>query len=448
MALSIDGYNKLFKSFTDFAQERVNANDGKSIADANIETKLSGRKMLAVKHTTADSVHNWTRGLDLWIVNDRTRKLFRQTVAGMFGGESKIPESVKKAMLLSDYGQGKPLTARRIMAVKQAIDNWKSGMLPVKINKATAHAMIADAAKLLGSAKALDEDTATSAAECLRRYGNGLPAKTACILANFIVNIAVTDGLDEEKVANLATDMRGWREFDFGDPRLAKLGAKFVQRQNDYLKDSLPKADQYSSKQPDVFQQLYSDADRGHWNICGSKFPINTKPDIIVDKFLSVVKGSNARKVISTLFNQGNLADMESLFCKTPALIGDAHAAKLQEENLYTIEGGEMFVSRDTKRDGLPITNDITVRYGLDISEDGKTATLTLSIDKNINSLGLKYNEYNLGMATITQKTTVDLTKEMPEVTDVTFSQTFTGDRININPNNWMIPPANNPLIQ
>ena len=40
----------------------------------------------------------------------------------MFGGEAKIPESVKKAMLLGDYGDGRPLTARRIMAVKDAID--------------------------------------------------------------------------------------------------------------------------------------------------------------------------------------------------------------------------------------------------------------------------------------------------------------------------------------
>lgn len=39
----------------------------------------------------------------------------------MFGGEAKIPKSVKKAMLLDDYGTGKPLTARRILAVKAAI---------------------------------------------------------------------------------------------------------------------------------------------------------------------------------------------------------------------------------------------------------------------------------------------------------------------------------------
>ena len=37
-----------------------------------------------------------------------------KAVADMFGGENHIPDSVKVAMKLEDYGKGKPLTARRI----------------------------------------------------------------------------------------------------------------------------------------------------------------------------------------------------------------------------------------------------------------------------------------------------------------------------------------------
>ena len=54
-------------------------------------------------------------------VNDATRALFRQSVIDMFGGEGNIPSSVKEAMLLADYGKGKPLTARRITIVANAI---------------------------------------------------------------------------------------------------------------------------------------------------------------------------------------------------------------------------------------------------------------------------------------------------------------------------------------
>lgn len=123
MALDINGYNNTFTQFVNFAQQKMQAGEAKAVAEANIrKSPLDGRKILAVSMSQTDSVHNWTRGMNEWVANDRTRTLFRNAIIDMFGGESKIPASVKKAMLLSDYGEGKPLTARRIMAVKAAID--------------------------------------------------------------------------------------------------------------------------------------------------------------------------------------------------------------------------------------------------------------------------------------------------------------------------------------
>ena len=54
--------------------------------------------------------------------NDIARDIFRKSVYDIFGGESLVPPSVREAMKLEDYGSGKPLTARRILAVKEAID--------------------------------------------------------------------------------------------------------------------------------------------------------------------------------------------------------------------------------------------------------------------------------------------------------------------------------------
>ena len=121
MALDINGYNATFKAFTDFAQQRVDANDAKAVVDARVN-RLGNRKILAVAQSRTDEVHKWLRTNDEYAVNDRTRDLFKKAIVNMFGGESKIPESVKKAMLLGDYNAGKPLTARRILAVKAAID--------------------------------------------------------------------------------------------------------------------------------------------------------------------------------------------------------------------------------------------------------------------------------------------------------------------------------------
>ena len=108
MALDINGYSNVFKTFVDFAQQRVDANDENAIADAHVQKPLVGRKTLAITQSLTDEVHKWTRGMDEWTVNDRTRALFKKAIADMFGGESKIPASVKKAMVLSDYGAGNP----------------------------------------------------------------------------------------------------------------------------------------------------------------------------------------------------------------------------------------------------------------------------------------------------------------------------------------------------
>ena len=45
--------------------------------------------------------------------NNITRDAFMKAVADMFGGVGSIPDNVKEAMKLEDYGKGKPLTARR-----------------------------------------------------------------------------------------------------------------------------------------------------------------------------------------------------------------------------------------------------------------------------------------------------------------------------------------------
>ena len=121
MALDINGYNSAFKSFVDFAQNQIDKHQAKAIADARIK-KFNGEEVLTIAHVETDEVHKWLRTGDECDVNDRTRAIFRAAVVNMFGGEDRIPASVKKAMLMVDYDKGKPLTARRILAVKAAID--------------------------------------------------------------------------------------------------------------------------------------------------------------------------------------------------------------------------------------------------------------------------------------------------------------------------------------
>ena len=121
MALDINGYNDTFKAFVDFAQAKKAANDKTAVAHGSLgeDGALAGRE---IKAATTDWVHKRSRTDADVAANDRTRAIFKNAIIDMFGGESKIPAKVKKAMLMSDYNCGKPLTARRILAVKAAID--------------------------------------------------------------------------------------------------------------------------------------------------------------------------------------------------------------------------------------------------------------------------------------------------------------------------------------
>ena len=112
-----------FQQFVQFAEGAVAAGKEKAVARLS-ESELGGIVTRTIKPTSADWVGVGAGRLSsLKKANNTTREAFMKAVAEMFGGEDHIPGSVKDAMKLEDYGKGRPLTARRILAVKAAIDN-------------------------------------------------------------------------------------------------------------------------------------------------------------------------------------------------------------------------------------------------------------------------------------------------------------------------------------
>ena len=87
--------------------------------------------------TSTDKIGKLGRGSNIRNANDTTRAIFRQSIAAMFGGESKIPQPVLAAIKTADYGQGKPLSAKRIMLVKAAVDQALT-MFPIQPPKVIA----------------------------------------------------------------------------------------------------------------------------------------------------------------------------------------------------------------------------------------------------------------------------------------------------------------------
>lgn len=115
------GYSNAFKTFVEFAEKTYNDGYDSACARATV-TVDGGGKWLTVSALSLHETSYVLRKTAEKEINNSTRTLFKKAISDMFGGEEKIPPSVKKAMILSDYGEGRPLTARRIMAVKNAID--------------------------------------------------------------------------------------------------------------------------------------------------------------------------------------------------------------------------------------------------------------------------------------------------------------------------------------
>lgn len=128
MSLEIIGYNATFNEFVKFAEAQHTAGKDKAVArfekpDADGLGGIVGR---TIKPGSGDWVGVGVGRLaSLKRANNITRDAFMKAVGDMFGGVDHIPDNVKDAMKMQDYGKGKPLTARRILAVKAAIDAVK-----------------------------------------------------------------------------------------------------------------------------------------------------------------------------------------------------------------------------------------------------------------------------------------------------------------------------------
>ena len=301
-----------------------------------------------------------------------------------------------------------------------------------KIATGKAREMVDDSVARLGLEGVFDKGKRELAVMYLEKYGGGLPATNARILSNYVVNILMYGGGDEGDVKKLADGMKSWRMFAMGDPNLAALGQKFVERQNDYVKEILDKPGSgFSKVHPDMFAQLELDADRGFWDVNGTLLH-QENSDLVVDKFLETVKDPNARKVVSTLLNQGNFSDVEGILARCPMPVWNG--AEGGQELLNDIKGAEMFISKRRADDAEvvdPIVKDSGhLEYKLNISQDGKTAYLTITTGKDIIAALDDTRPRKIGTAMVSVMSTVDLTKEIPEVTNVTFAQSFS-EKIN-----------------
>lgn len=125
--MRIDLNNTQFRTFVNFADKadsytaiaqigEVSPGQDESVPDALLNRRIVPKQQF-------DWVGNRLRLSRSRETNNATRELFLNTVLRMCHVSSveQLPESVQNALLMKDYGKGKPLTARRILAVSEAL---------------------------------------------------------------------------------------------------------------------------------------------------------------------------------------------------------------------------------------------------------------------------------------------------------------------------------------
>ena len=137
-------YTEEFAAYADFAMKSAAAGKSKSVVrTANDADATATDRMKAAPNDGPGGFAVLFRSGASKRANDAARNIFLQSVYDMFGGESLVPPSVREALKLEDYGAGKPLTARRVLAVKEAVDrevmNFAETFEEAKATAATAY---------------------------------------------------------------------------------------------------------------------------------------------------------------------------------------------------------------------------------------------------------------------------------------------------------------------
>ena len=118
--LSIDSQ---FAQFVAFAQKQIDAGKKTAVARLVGDATLGSH---TIKRAEGDHVGALKRSNLNRAANNQTRLLFANVVFDLFGGASKVPKNVFKALDLGNLDTGKPLTARRIAAVAKAVEANRS----------------------------------------------------------------------------------------------------------------------------------------------------------------------------------------------------------------------------------------------------------------------------------------------------------------------------------
>ena len=384
MAINLD--NIQFRQFVQFAERQTDPANSEAIARVTgNRDAIAGR---AISASDKDRVHHWhnffLRSGTNATENNDVRALFREAVFSMFGGAANVPESVKTAMRLEDYDKGKPLTARRIIAVRDAILHFADGVKVGAVDRQKAASLVDGAIanfdkELLakkGGQMMLGNNLREKIVDAVAKYGAGLTDKCQRILANYLVPTMFSRrGGEDDKVdqmaAYLADTLKNVRDFKPGeDYRLSELDKQVKEYLQDAISDGQRPVRSIRYDEDGVSDALKTAATKTEFTINGQHFARakeNAGP--IVEKFKETIANPQHRKVISTVLNRG----MRAIIAKTQTREELDPTPNFRKVSLANVKGSELLLTVQ-KENPFINPNGIVDRY---------LPTFTLSVTGN-----------------------------------------------------------------
>ena len=411
-----------FNVFARFAASRMYADMNAIARSDGVGTAEGAHAPFHISAASDDKVRALRRSPSCKAANNDTRDVFMRAVSDMFNGD--IPKNVQKAMKLNDFNRGRPLTVRRIIAVRDAIlAEAAARQIPdaiAAINRDRPEPGI----KLTKSQMKLATELFIANAS----VSAGIHCKNNDILAVFIVRLVATPNLPKPPYSylhNVAGPNSKFREFNPGDPRAQRLDEVIKKYLCDMVKECGQRHESFNGD--DISFRFIEDADHGSYTIAGHTFVHGQSSAAeVVDAFKSAVKNPLHRKVLSAFMCQVS-QEIPASAAKHQGVRFFPESA--EELRLYTATDDVKMIIGSEFKTGNFCDFSGTPSYKLDIAPDGKSAKLThviggkLRFDAAVDG-DVKSNE-SFGTFTFTQEFTFDLSKEVPELTDYHIGQTF-----------------------
>ena len=279
------------------------------------------------------------------------------------------------------------------------------------------------------SGVALNEAQSAKATALLTEFAAGMPVKNARVLARFIVNLSLTDEsaeIDRSRVQILAPQLAGWREFGLDGTGKQQVTDFFRDEANDLILDYEKPGKKELQYMNDISKSMRTDVNRGHYTIAGKRFSMRPAAEVL-EAFGKIVTVPKAKRALTILMSQASALPVLSMQMKFTVPPNDHRPQPL---DTATLAGSSEFVARGITDPQLfmaqQIVDDVTSIFDLSVSEDGATATLKIVKSANL-AVGTEESKMNtyFGSVVVEEEVTVDLTAEVPTVTNVRVAQRF-----------------------